>query len=427
MRDAAIFFGGLALGVLLAAACGFDLFPSSRSAGPATERPAEVGTSREPPELEGQLAAARVERERLVWELEKLREEIRVRDKEAGAAAAAAENQAGLEEKRPGVGTPAPEGEGDGVLALRRALESSSWAEAAEIADRLLSRGEAGCPLLVEAVGKAVKEGAISREEKLPYPLVRLAARREREVAGLISHALASPSMGDPAFSALLFRLAPEFLKAVPENYPEVRADLVQRLLAALEEGPGKNTWWVLQGLFSLGVDAGVESLSRILFDPGKQELEGAVILHLGRMHRPEAAQALAGFVERAGEARPSAAAVALRELARQGIPEADAALRRFLETDRRDLREAAYPAYFSRPREQADSPLAARFLNSDSSAQAKRKLASLLKEHSPAILFVLRSGTELKTADARAIVAREEVKGPAIPATPNALPRKDR
>src|SRR5262245_24724419 len=140
VRDSAIFFGGLILGVLLSAVCGFDLFPDRRGSPPSRERPADRETSS--PELERQLAAARVERERLVWELEKLRDEGKLRDQSSGGGDPQPTLGENPREKTPGPDPENPGAEGDQVLALRSALQSAAWPEAAELVDRLLSRGE---------------------------------------------------------------------------------------------------------------------------------------------------------------------------------------------------------------------------------------------------------------------------------------------
>ncbi len=406
MRDSGIFFGGMVLGALFCAACGFDLFPGrpeepSFPAGVPAE--AAEGSQR----LATELAEAR-------GDAGKLREEMRgLRDGRGngGEAGGTAPPQGAPRESR------LPE-EGAALAArLHQAIVSLSWAEAALRLDELLLRGEEGARLVVETVSAGFRSGQLPDEIDRLYPLLRVAARREEEVAGLITAALSSPAMEEPQFARIVYRLAPPFLSASPQNHSGARSALVQRLLAALADGSAaENLWWVLQGLSQLGVDAGVESpLARILREPAAAPQHGIVVVHLGRVASVEAVDALAAFVERSPLPPPPAVGTALRELARMPLPEAARALAGFLASPRTEIRDAATLAHFTRARGTEDAANAAGFLDCDAPPAAKRKLLAILRERSPDLLrALLKDSALVKTEAARSLLAREEPLQPA-------------
>jgi len=403
VRDSGVFFAGAILGALFCAACGFDLFPVSTEV-PSASSGVPVLAGRASQRLATELAEARREAERLHAEMGRL-------------------NELGSDRGDGGSGLPQavvriePPAEEASALAarLRRSIASFSWSEAARRLDELLQHGEEGARLVVETVSAGSRAGEIPEELEPLYPLLRVAARREEETAGLITAALASPAMEEPRFARLVYRLAPPFLSASVQTHSGARSALVQRLLGALEGGSAaENLWWILQALSHLGVDAGVESLARILNDPAAAPQHGLVVVHLGRVASVEAVGALVAFVERSPAPLPPAVGTSLRELARLPLAEAKEALDGFLQSSRREIRDAATLAYFTRTRGASDAARAAQFLDCDASLATKRKLLASLRERSPDLLRALAGDPPLvRTEAARSLLAREELPAP--------------
>jgi hypothetical protein len=441
VRASAIFLGGAFLGALFVAVSCYDLF---RSAGnfPGAATLKDRGMAEPAAGQEEKARSLEAEVDRLKDDLAEATAEIgRFKRQGAGGPATGWSVVEGPEEKPAGSTSPpvsprAPSPEKEAALAheLRESLVQAAWPRAAALGEELLGLGERGEELILLAVAEAVKAGLGRGDLPGAYPILRAAARHEGEVEDLLGAALSSPSMADPEFAALVYRLAPEFAASLGENGPALRAPLVQRLLAALEEeGSRPQLWWVLQGLSTLGVDPDVEPLGRMLLDPAYAAEQGLLVLHVAKAGTPEAALVLAAFIERAVDPGAPAVAMALRELARMQVDPARAALSRFLEAPGRDLREAAHLAYFSRIRGPEDLGILARFLDAEGSGWQKHRLLLLLRERSPKLFGLLRSRPEsLGTAEAKALVAREEAppevgpeeSAPPKPQTPAVKPR---
>ncbi|MBI4582518.1 MAG: hypothetical protein HY717_00600 [Planctomycetes bacterium] len=332
-------FGGLAVGALLAAACGLDLYPPSRQLQASSAQ------------------ALAAQRDAAMHQKAQLEESLRLKDEELRRARSRAEESgrlaeglkarlAPLEEEFDGFPLP-------GVQALLDLCGRGEWGRAARSAHALLKGGEAGLQTLVRALPEFIREHVddLLASEAL-FAFLRLAVASEKEVADFISAALAAPEVWeDPAVAERALRWSCQFLIGCRGDYTETRSVLMQSLDKAFAEGQ-IGLWAVLHCYDSLRVKVPVDSIQRLLDNPQREKDHGVLLKHLGQRADAEAISVLRLAVQSAKGPESWKASLALELLGDLKGEAAEEAVLEFVNARALEIREPAYLAYFSQKRD---------------------------------------------------------------------------
>ncbi len=332
-------FGGLAVGALLAAASGLDLYPQSRQL--------QVSSAQ----------ALAVQLEAAVKQKGELEESLRLKEEELRRAKSKAEESdrlgeglkarlAQLDEELDGF--PLPDSK-----ALLDLCGRGEWGRAARSARALLKSGEGGFQTLVKALPEFIRshvDGLLASEALFAF--LRIAIVSEKETADFISAALAAPEVWeDPAVAERALRWSCQFLIGCRGDSTETRSVLMQSLDRAFAEGQ-IGLWAVLHCYDNLRVKVPVDSIQRLLDNPQREKDHGVLLKHLGRRADAEAIQVLRLTAQSARGAGTWKACLALELLGDIQGEAAEEAVLEFVNAKALEIREPAYLAYFSQKRD---------------------------------------------------------------------------